>query len=58
MGWLWDHFHSVEISFALPLAGFVATTIYGSPYPRLFSENEALRSHERTVSRPHARCDF
>ncbi len=39
MGWLWDHYHSVGISFALPLAGFVATTIYGLAYPRLFRKS-------------------
>jgi MFS transporter, FHS family, L-fucose permease len=35
MGWLWDRYHSVGISFALPLLGFIATTIYGLLYPRL-----------------------
>jgi MFS transporter, FHS family, L-fucose permease len=35
MGWLWDNYHSVGISFALPLLGFIATTLYGLLYPRL-----------------------
>jgi FHS family L-fucose permease-like MFS transporter len=35
MGWLWDRYHSVGISFTLPLIGFMATTIYGFAYPRL-----------------------
>lgn len=39
MGWLWDHYHSVGISFALPLIGFIATTIYGLAYPRLLEKS-------------------
>ena len=39
MGWLWDHYHSVGISFTLPLIGFVATTIYGLVYPRLLEKS-------------------
>jgi FHS family L-fucose permease-like MFS transporter len=39
MGWLWDRFHSVGISFALPLIGFIATTIYGLVYPRLLEKS-------------------
>jgi FHS family L-fucose permease-like MFS transporter len=39
MGWLWEHFHSVGISFALPLIGFVATTIYGLAYPKLLEKS-------------------
>lgn len=39
MGWLWDRFHSVGISFALPLIGFIATTIYGFAYPRLLERS-------------------
>jgi FHS family L-fucose permease-like MFS transporter len=39
MGWLWDHYHSVEISFTLPLIGFIATTIYGFAYPRLLERS-------------------
>ncbi|HNQ88062.1 MAG TPA: MFS transporter [Verrucomicrobiota bacterium] len=39
MGWLWDRFHSVGISFALPLIGFIATTIYGLVYPRLLEQS-------------------
>jgi FHS family L-fucose permease-like MFS transporter len=35
MGWLWDRYHSVGISFTLPLIGFIATTIYGLAYPNL-----------------------
>jgi FHS family L-fucose permease-like MFS transporter len=41
MGWLWDRFHSVGISFTLPLIGFVATTIYGFAYPRLLARSAA-----------------
>jgi FHS family L-fucose permease-like MFS transporter len=40
MGWLWDHFHSVAISFLLPLAGFIATAIYGFAYPKLLAKSE------------------
>jgi FHS family L-fucose permease-like MFS transporter len=39
MGWLWDRYHSVGISFTLPLIGFIATTIYGFAYPRLLEES-------------------
>ena len=39
MGWLWDRYHSVGISFTLPLIGFVATTIYGFAYPRLLAKS-------------------
>ena len=39
MGWLWDTYHSVGISFALPLIGFIATTIYGLAYPRLLEKS-------------------
>jgi FHS family L-fucose permease-like MFS transporter len=40
MGWLWDRYHSVGISFILPLIGFIATTIYGLAYPRLLEKSE------------------
>jgi FHS family L-fucose permease-like MFS transporter len=40
MGWLWDNFHSVGISFALPLIGFIATTLYGLAYPKLLEKSE------------------
>jgi FHS family L-fucose permease-like MFS transporter len=39
MGWLWDRYHSVGISFTLPLIGFIATTIYGFVYPRLLEKS-------------------
>jgi MFS transporter, FHS family, L-fucose permease len=39
MGWLWDSFHSVGISFILPLIGFIATTIYGLAYPKLLDKS-------------------
>jgi FHS family L-fucose permease-like MFS transporter len=39
MGWLWDRYHSVGISFTLPLIGFVATTMYGLVYPRLLEKS-------------------
>ncbi len=39
MGWLWDRYHSVGISFTLPLIGFVGTTIYGLAYPRLLEKS-------------------
>lgn len=39
MGWLWDHFHSVGVSFTLPLIGFIATTVYGLVYPRLLEKS-------------------
>ena len=40
MGWLWDRYHSVGISFTLPLIGFIATTIYGFAYPKLLAKSE------------------
>jgi len=43
MGWLWDHFHSVGISFILPLIGFVATALYGLTYPALLKKSEKAR---------------
>jgi FHS family L-fucose permease-like MFS transporter len=39
MGWLWDRYHSVGISFTLPLLGFIATTLYGLVYPRLLEKS-------------------
>lgn len=39
MGWLWDHYHSVGISFTLPLIGFIATAIYGLVYPMLLEKS-------------------
>ena len=39
MGWLWDRYHSVGVSFTLPLIGFIATTIYGFAYPRLLEKS-------------------
>ena len=39
MGWLWDRYHSVGISFTLPLIGFVAVTIYGLVYPKLLEKS-------------------
>jgi FHS family L-fucose permease-like MFS transporter len=40
MGGLWDYYHSVMISFALPLVGFIAITIYGLAYPKLLEKSE------------------
>ena len=37
MGWLADTFHSMAVCFAVPLVGFVATTLYGFLYPRLLA---------------------
>jgi FHS family L-fucose permease-like MFS transporter len=39
MGWLWDRYHSVGISFTLPLIGFLATTLYGLLYPSLLEKS-------------------
>ncbi len=39
MGWLWDRYHSVALSFTLPLVGFIATTLYGLAYPRLLAKS-------------------
>jgi hypothetical protein len=39
MGWLWDRFHSVGVSFAVPLIGFVVTAIYGFLYPGLLEKS-------------------
>jgi len=39
MGFLWDRYHSVGLSFSLPLIGFIATTIYGLAYPCLLEKS-------------------
>jgi FHS family L-fucose permease-like MFS transporter len=39
MGYLWDKYHSVGISFAAPLIGFIAITIYGLAYPKLLEKS-------------------
>jgi MFS transporter, FHS family, L-fucose permease len=39
MGHLWDTYHSVALSFSIPLIGFLATTIYGLVYPRLLERS-------------------
>lgn len=39
MGYLWDKYHSVGISFTAPLIGFIAITIYGLAYPRLLESS-------------------
>lgn len=39
MGWLWDRYHSVGVSFTLPLLCFVATAIYGLVYPSLLDKS-------------------
>jgi FHS family L-fucose permease-like MFS transporter len=39
IGWLWDRYHSVGISFAVPLICFIATTIYGLAYPSLLEKS-------------------
>jgi hypothetical protein len=41
MGWLADEYHSMALCFALPLAGFVATTAYGLAYPSLLRKSAA-----------------
>ena len=40
MGYLWDTYHSVGISFTMPLIGFIATAAYGLVYPRLLKMSE------------------
>jgi MFS transporter, FHS family, L-fucose permease len=39
MGYLWDTYHSVGISFSMPLIGFIATAAYGLIYPRLLEKS-------------------
>ena len=39
MGWLWDRYHSVGVSLALPLVCFIATAIYGLAYPSLLKKS-------------------
>lgn len=39
IGWLWDRYHSVGISFAVPLVCFLATIVYGLAYPRLLERS-------------------
>jgi FHS family L-fucose permease-like MFS transporter len=41
MGWLADTYHSMAICFAVPLVGFVATTLYGFAYPALLRRSAA-----------------
>ena len=41
MGWLADEYHSMALCFAVPLLGFVATTVYGLAYPRLLQRSAA-----------------
>jgi FHS family L-fucose permease-like MFS transporter len=41
MGWLADAYHSMALCFAIPLVGFVATTLYGLAYPRLLRRSAA-----------------
>ena len=48
MGYLWDRYHSVGISFALPLLGFIATTLYGLAYPRLLEKSARAASELET----------
>ena len=38
-GLAWDRYHSMGISFTLPLIGFIATTLYGLVYPRLLEKS-------------------
>ncbi len=40
MGLLADRYHSLAICFALPLVGFVATSMYGFLYPRLLAGDD------------------
>ncbi|MGA9209398.1 MAG: hypothetical protein WB347_16450, partial [Terriglobales bacterium] len=37
MGYLWESYHSVALSFSIPLIGFVATAAYGLVYPQLLA---------------------
>ena len=48
MGWLWDTYHSVGLSFTLPLIGFIATTLYGLVYPRLLEKSASAASELET----------
>ena len=50
MGWLWDRYHSVGISFALPLLGFIATTLYGLTYPRLLERSSRAAQSTQATS--------
>ena len=52
MGWLWDRYHSVGVSFTLPLIGFVATTIYGLAYPRLLEKSASDDDRQAGVRAP------
>jgi len=49
MGWLWDRYHSVGISFTLPLIGFIATTLYGFAYPRLLERSRQAEPARQTA---------
>ena len=43
MGYLWDRYHSVGISFAAPLIGFIAITLYGLAYPLLLEKSSRAK---------------
>ncbi|HVT89328.1 MAG TPA: MFS transporter [Tepidisphaeraceae bacterium] len=47
MGYLWEEYHSVALSFAIPLVGFVATTLYGLVYPKLLAMSTANQPVEQ-----------
>jgi FHS family L-fucose permease-like MFS transporter len=47
MGYLWDKYHSVGISFSMPLIGFLATAAYGLAYPSLLKMSEQAEREPR-----------
>lgn len=52
MGWLWDRYHSVGLSFTLPLLGFLATTLYGLAYPKLLEKSGRAAQSPQVTSQP------
>jgi FHS family L-fucose permease-like MFS transporter len=51
MGYLWDTYHSVALSFSIPLIGFIATALYGFLYPLLLALSTLVNSPAMAESR-------
>jgi FHS family L-fucose permease-like MFS transporter len=50
MGWMADTYDSMALCFALPLVGFLATTVYGFVYPRLLARSARASRGEPIVA--------
>src|SRR3974377_1356469 len=51
MGYLWDTYHSVALSFSIPLIGFIATAAYGFLYPCLLGLSPLLHASSKGETR-------